>query len=388
MGSWDGAELCELIGLFLLSQISHLNLIVGLYRDDGLAVTDLKPRQAELMKKKLCQIFKENGFNITIEVNVKSVNFLDVNLNLDTGIYKPYMKPNDTPLYVHSQSNHPPGILRNIPQSVNRRLSSISANEEVFKQACPPYQEALEKSGYDFQLKFSPIDQPEQKSRRRQRKITWFNPPYSKDVQTNIGEKFLKLVDKNFPPGHPLAKLINRNTIKISYRCMPNMKMAISRHNHRVQKAVEEQVQAEPGCNCNGRCGPCPLQGGCLVESVVYKATVEQQDSTVNTYTGMTCNTFKERFYGHRSTFENENHPNPTTLSTHVWDLKGQSKNYEVKWNIIDKAKDFNPATRKCRLCLKEKYHIIFQPTGATLNERTELYSTCRHRLRRVLANT
>ena len=215
-----------------------------------------------------------------------------------------------------------------------------------------------------------------------------FNPPYSKDVQTNIGEKFLKLVDKNFPQGHPLAKLINRNTVKISYRCMPNMKMAISRHNHKVQKAVEEQVQAEPGCNCNGRCGPCPLQGGCLVESVAYKATVKQQDSTVNTYTGMTCNTFKERFYGHRSTFENENHPNPTTLSTHVWDLKGQSKNYEVKWNIIDKAKDFNPATRKCRLCLKEKYHIIFQPTGATLNERTELYSTCRHRLRRVLANT
>ena len=106
------------------------------------------------------------------------------------------MKPNDTPLYVHSQSNHPPGILRNIPQSVNRRLSSISANEEVFKQACPPYQEALEKSGYDFQLKFSPIDQPEQKTRRRPRKITWFNPPYSKDVQTNISEKFLKLVDK------------------------------------------------------------------------------------------------------------------------------------------------------------------------------------------------
>ena len=78
MGSWDGAELCELIGLFLLSQISHLNLIVGLYRDDGLAVTDLKPRQAELIKKKLCQIFRENGFIITIEVNVKSVNFLDI----------------------------------------------------------------------------------------------------------------------------------------------------------------------------------------------------------------------------------------------------------------------------------------------------------------------
>ena len=127
-----------------------------------------------------------------------------------------------------------------------------------------------------------------------------------KKTKTNIGEKFLKLVDKNIPPGHPLAKIVNRNSVKISYKCIPNMKMVISQHNYQVKKLVEEQVQAEPGCNCNGGCGPCPLQGGCLVESVVYKATVEQQDSTVNTYTGMTCNTFKERFYGN------------TTLSRYV----------------------------------------------------------------------
>ena len=145
-----------MIGLFLLSQLSDLNLILGLYRDDGLALTALKPRQAELAKKKIWRIFKDNGFNITIEVNVKSVNFLDVNLNLETGLYKQYMKPNETPLYVHSQSNHPPGILKNIPKSVNNRLSSISAGKEVFNQACPPYQEALEKSGYNFKLNFSP----------------------------------------------------------------------------------------------------------------------------------------------------------------------------------------------------------------------------------------
>ena len=37
------------------------------------------------------------------------------------------------------------GILKNIPHAVNTRLSSISANEDVFNKACPPYQEALEK---------------------------------------------------------------------------------------------------------------------------------------------------------------------------------------------------------------------------------------------------
>ena len=45
MGSWDGAEVCDLVGLYLLSQISHLKLNIGLYRDDGLAVSSFRPRQ-------------------------------------------------------------------------------------------------------------------------------------------------------------------------------------------------------------------------------------------------------------------------------------------------------------------------------------------------------
>ena len=73
---------------------------------------------------------------------------------------------------------------------------------------------------------------------------------------------------------------------------------------------------------------PSPFYGGCLVESVVYRATVVQDNSKVDTYTGLTCNKFKDRFYGHRSTFENRDHPNPTTLSTHVWDLKDNDQNF------------------------------------------------------------
>ena len=177
MGSWDGAEVCELVGLYLLSQLTHLKISVGLYRDDGLAVSALKPRQAELEKKKICKIFKDNGLNITIEANVKCVNFLDVNFNLERNMFKPYMKPNDTPIYVHSQSNHPPGILKNIPQSVNRRLSTISSNQEMFEETKNPYQEALKKSGYEFELKFNPPTQNQKKSGRK-RNITWFNPPF------------------------------------------------------------------------------------------------------------------------------------------------------------------------------------------------------------------
>ena len=169
---------------------------------------------------------------------------------------------------------------------------------------------------------------------------------------------------------------------------MPNMKKAIARHNYQVLKKQEHEEEPAPGCNCNGRCGPCPLNGACLVDKLVYKATVIEDNQTVNTYTGLTSRRFKDRFYEHRSSFANHDHPNPTTLSTHVWDLKQKNKNFEISWSVIDRANDFDPVTRKCRLCLKEKYHIIFQPTGATLNQRSELYSTCRHRLRQTLANT
>ena len=55
MGSFDGAEVCELVGLYLLSQLQHLVMKVGLYRDDGLAITNKPPRRVENMKKRNVQ---------------------------------------------------------------------------------------------------------------------------------------------------------------------------------------------------------------------------------------------------------------------------------------------------------------------------------------------
>ena len=270
---------------------------------------------------------------------------------------------------------------------MNKRLSSISSNEQVFNLASPPYQEALNKSGYNFTLKFDPPIANQNEKSKRQRKISWFNPPFSRNVRTNVGEQFLKLIDKNFPKTHPLGKLINRNTVKISYRCMPNMKQKISNHNFKVQKG-ETDRQTEYGCNCSGVMGPCPLGGNCLVNSVVYRAEVTHDDNTSTTYTGLTCNTFKQRFYGHRHSFNNRSSEHSSTLSSHIWRLKDENENFDLNWNIIGRASEFNPVTKKCRLCIKEKYFIIFQPEGAALNERSELYSTCRHRKKELLANT
>ena len=60
MGSYDGTESCELVGTYLLHNIKERcgnACNFGLYRDDGLGVTEASPRQAKLIKKELCSIF-------------------------------------------------------------------------------------------------------------------------------------------------------------------------------------------------------------------------------------------------------------------------------------------------------------------------------------------
>ena len=71
------------------------------------------------------------------------VNFLDVTFDLATGKYKRYRKPNDDPLYIHKHSNHPPSILRQLPASVNKRISTLSSDKQVFDDAVQTYQNEL-----------------------------------------------------------------------------------------------------------------------------------------------------------------------------------------------------------------------------------------------------
>ena len=96
MGSFDGAETCELVGLYLLSKLTPVvGNNIGLYRDDGLAALNRTPREIENIKKHICKTFNEHNLKSTIEANMKAVNFLDVTLDLNASTYKPYT-PNPT----------------------------------------------------------------------------------------------------------------------------------------------------------------------------------------------------------------------------------------------------------------------------------------------------
>ena len=60
MGSYDGAESCELVGPYVLDKIKDLiqTSHVGLYRDDGLAAVQGSGPQVEAKRKEICQMFQ------------------------------------------------------------------------------------------------------------------------------------------------------------------------------------------------------------------------------------------------------------------------------------------------------------------------------------------
>ena len=78
------------------------------------------------------KIFKECGLSITCKVNKKIVDFLDVRFNLNEQTYEPYRKPNNEPVYINIQSNHPPNIIADIPKAISKRLTNISCNKNAF----------------------------------------------------------------------------------------------------------------------------------------------------------------------------------------------------------------------------------------------------------------
>ena len=232
------------------------------------------------------------------------------------------------------------------------------------------------------------------KRKNRQRNnILWYNPPFSRNVSTNIGHKFLSLVDKHFPKDHKLRKIFNRNTIKISYSCMNNTKQIIDNHNKRILNPpihtdeTANNATSSKTCNCRQK-NTCPLNGNCLQSSVIYQAIVKRKDNnTFETYIGLTENDFKTRYRNHTASFCHAKHRNSTELSKHIWSLKDKGIDHFITWRIISSSSTYNSSSKRCNLCLKEKFFIICRPDLSSLNKRNELVSSCRHRNKALLRN-
>ena len=73
------------------------------------------------------------------------------------------------------------------------------------------------------------------------------------NVKTKLGQKFLLLIDRCIPADHRLARVVNRNSVKV-----PNLKNLVSIHNKKIQKH-KETPGLDPACNCRTSGEPCPM---------------------------------------------------------------------------------------------------------------------------------
>ena len=93
-GAYDGAECCELVGLYLLDKITEKGkgvfskAMVGLYRDDGLSIVHGVPGEVERMTKKLKKIFEKEDLKITCEAGKQGTDFLDLYFDLKFDRYR------------------------------------------------------------------------------------------------------------------------------------------------------------------------------------------------------------------------------------------------------------------------------------------------------------
>ena len=157
MGCYNGSEVLELVGSFILNKLTPIvnKFDIGLFRDDGLGILyNVSKPELERKKKAIITAFKGYGFSITIQCNLKTVDFLRVTFDLGKNVYKPFRKENNKPIYLNKHSNHPPSILKQLPKSIEKRISETSSNKGIFDESIKLYKNALKESGFSEALNF------------------------------------------------------------------------------------------------------------------------------------------------------------------------------------------------------------------------------------------
>ena len=248
------------------------------------------------------------------------------------------------------------------------------------------YKEALRKAGYNDDIKFLK-PQVNNKRKNRPRNTIWFNPPSSKSVDNNLTKIYAEIISKAFPKNHPyLNKLFNKNDMRLSYSCTPNMAKVISSHTKKLLD-IKPDVPMQKLCNCPAkRKHECPMDGKCCATEIVYQADVMASDNSTKKYIGLTEPSFKKRLSNHTKSFNHRTYEYETKLSAYIWQLKDKGLTYTIKWKILKFSKAYSPVTQTCRLCFDEKMLILKNSLDPSLlNKRDELFSKCRHRLKHLL---
>ena len=157
--------------------------------------------------------------------------------------------------------------------------------------------------------------------KNQKRNRIWLNPSYTANVVIKVGKQFLSLSDKHFPPRKKFHKIFDRNTVKISYSCMSNMKTNINSQIHKITKP--NTITKERTCDCVDQ-AKCLLNQSCFTNNIMYKAVLRSTNRPYEEkiYFGTAETTFKLRCSNHQRSFKFLKCQSDTDLPDKVWKMK------------------------------------------------------------------
>ena len=113
----------------------------------------------------------------------------------------------------------------------------------------------------------------------------------------------------------------------------------------------------------------------------MYKATLtsNQDNYQQKKCYGITQTKFKQKYANHIKSFRHEKYQCDTELSNELWSIKNNNYTPNIVSEILRKHQTYNPNTKKCSLCLKEKREKARYKGRNLLNKRSEIINQCRH---------
>ena len=209
---------------------------------------------------------------------------------------------------------------------------------------------------------------------------------FSRNVKTNVGKHFVKLLKKHFGKSHRYHRTFNKNNTKVSCSCMDNMTKTISSHNKYV---ASKQRQANQNLYNGRNPDNYPLDNNCLTSKIVYSAkmiTDDQQPS--KSYLGIFETEFKTRFNNPKKSFRYRQSRKYIELSKYIWELEEKHTEYQIRCSLTQKSCGHNTVTKSWNLCLLEKLMLCsFSDKSRLINKRLDLVCKCRNENKLMLKN-
>ena len=156
----------------------------------------------------------------------------------------------------------------------------------------------------------------------------------------------------------------------------------------KISQVINKDVKELKPCNYRV-ISECSLNGQCQVNGILYKCTVLSPEKPNKVCLGTAEGDFKNGFYNHKKSFNNETSAKDTTLSKYIWELKETSNlNPTLVWSMVKKVPLYSSISKKCLLWLHKKLEINnYLRPDELLDKRSELISKCHHTNKFLLRN-